>query len=187
MAKEIDQKDIDEIMEKLKASWGWMIGFGIVSLIGGFLCFANPLAATITADYLAGFFFLLLGIAQTFQGFSIREWGGFLWTVAVGLLTLVVGGVLIANPVQGAATLTVLVGVLLFLLGGAKIAYSISMRPTSGWIWVLVSGILSVVLGLIIFTNFPWSAVNVLGLFLGVELTFNGVMLLMTGWSLRSN
>ncbi len=187
MANQIDQKELDEIMEKLKASWGWMLAFGVISLIGGFLCFANPLAATITADYLAGFFFLVLGIAQIVQAFSIRGWGGFLWTVAVGLLTLLVGGVLIANPVQGAATLTLLVGVLLFLLGGAKIAYSISLRPASGWVWVLLSGVLSVVLGILIFSNFPWAAVTVLGLFLGVELTFNGVMLLMTGWSLRNS
>ena len=186
MAKQIEQKDIDEMMEKLKASWGWLVAFGVISLIGGFLCFANPLAATITADYLAGFFFLVLGIAQVIQAFSIREWGGFLWNTAVGLLTLLVGGVLIANPVAGAASLTVLVGVLLFLLGGAKIAYSMNLRPVNGWIWVLVSGILSVVLGVIIFANFPWSAVTVLGLFLGVELTFNGVTLLMTGLSLRN-
>ena len=68
MAKQIEQKDIDEMMEKLKASWGWLVAFGVISLIGGFLCFANPLAATITADYLAGFFFLVLGIAQVISG-----------------------------------------------------------------------------------------------------------------------
>ncbi len=186
MVKQIDQKDVEEMMTKLKASWGWLVAFGIVSLIGGFLCFSNPLQATITADYLAAFFFILLGVAQIIQAFSIREWGGFLWTIAVGLLTLLVGAVLIGNPVAGAASLTVLVGILMFLLGGAKIAYSVSLRPVSGWVWILVSGILSVILGIIIFTNFPWAAVTVLGLFLGVELTFNGVMLLMTGWALRN-
>ena len=186
MAKQVDQKDIDEMMGKLKASWEWLVAFGVISLIGGFLCFANPLAATITADYLAGFFFLVLGVAQIVQTFSVREWSGFLWNIAVGLLTLLVGAVLVANPEFGAASLTVLVGVLLFLLGGAKTAYSVNLRPFSGWVWVLVSGLLSIVLGIIIFANFPWSAVTVLGLFLGVELTFNGVTLLMTGWSLRN-
>lgn len=187
MVKQIDQKDIEEMMVKLKASWGWLIAFGIISLVGGFLCFSNPLEATITADYIAAFFFILLGVAQIVQAFSIREWGGFLWTIAVGLLTLLVGAVLIGNPVAGAASLTVLVGILMFLLGGAKIAYSMSLKPVSGWVWVLISGLLSVVLGIIIFTNFPWAAITVLGLFLGVELTFNGVTLLMTGWALRNH
>ena len=109
----------------------------------------------------------------------------FLWKIAVALLTLLIGGVLIIDPVAAAASLT-FVSVLLFLLGGAKIAYSMNLRPLTGWVWVLVSGILSAVLGVIIFANFPWSAVTVLGLFLGVELTFNGVTLLMTGLSLRN-
>ena len=187
MVQQIDQKDIEQMMEKLRASWGWLVAFGIISLVGGFLCFANPLGATITADYLAAFFFIILGVAQIVQSFSIREWAGFLWTIAVGLITLLVGAVLISNPVAGAASLTVLVGILLFLLGGAKIAYSLSLRPVSGWVWVLVSGIISVVLGIIIFANFPWAAVTVLGLFLGVELTFNGVTLLMAGLALRKS
>jgi uncharacterized membrane protein HdeD (DUF308 family) len=187
MVTQLDQKDVEKMMQKLKASWGWLIAFGIISLIGGFLCFSNPLAATITADYLAAFFFILLGVAQIVQAFSIREWGGFLWTIAVGLLTLLVGAVLIGNPVAGAASLTVLVGILMFLLGGAKIAYAISLRPVSGWVWVMASGFLSVVLGIIIFANFPWAAAAVLGLFLGVELTFNGVTLLMTGFALRNH
>jgi len=186
MAEEINQKDIEKAMEKLKGSWGWLMLFGVISLIGGFLCFANPWAATIAADYLAGFFFLVLGIAQIVHSFSIREWGGFLWTIGVGILTLLVGAILVADPITGAVSLTVVVGILLFFLGGAKIAYSLSLRPMEGWVWVLVSGILSIVLGVLIFTNFPWAAAAVLGLFLGVELTFNGVTLLMTGWALRN-
>ena len=181
----IDPKDVEKVMEKLKGSWGWLILFGIISLIGGFLCFANPWAATIAADYLAGFFFMVLGIAQIVHSFSVREWGGFMWTLGVGVLTLLVGVVLVADPIAGATSLTFVVGILLFFLGGAKIAYALTLRPVEGWIWMLLSGIVSIVLGVLIFYNFPWAAAVVLGLFLGVELTFNGVTLLMTGWALR--
>ncbi|MEX3009059.1 HdeD family acid-resistance protein [Hoeflea sp. TYP-13] len=182
-----DKKDVEEALEKLKASWGWLVAIGVISLIGGLLSFANPFAATMTVDYLVGFVFLFAGVVQIVQAFSVRGSGGFLWTLAVGILTLLVGAILVGNPIAGAASLTVLVGILLFFLGAAKIAFSMSMRPASGWGWVTLSGILSIVLGVIIFANFPWAAATVLGLFLGVELTFNGVTLLLTGFALRKS
>ncbi len=187
MTNEFDNKDMQEVFAKLKASWGWLMLFGLISLIGGFLSFSNPLEATVTVDYLVAFFFMLLGAVQIVQAFSNRGWGGFLWTLATGVLMIVVGGVLASNPTAGAASLTVLVAILLFLLGGSKIAYSFSMRPVAGWIWVLVSGVMSLVLGGLIVADFPWAATSVLGLFLGVELTFNGVTLLLTGWALRNS
>ena len=51
--------------------------------------------------------------------------------------------------------------------------------------WIVISAIFSIVLAILIFADFPWAAVTVLGLFLGVELTFNGVSLLMLGFALR--
>lgn len=185
MSDQFDKKDIEDAIEKLKAAWGWLIAIGIISLIGGFLSFANPVQATLAVDYIAGFMFMLVGIAQIVQAFSTRGTGDFVWTLGVGILTLLVGVALVGNPVAGAVSLTILVAILLILLGGAKIAYSMSMRPAAGWGWITVSGVLSVVLGIIIFAEFPWAATSVLGLFLGVELTFNGVALLMTGLALR--
>ena len=186
MSDQIAKKDIEEALQKMKGAWGWLIAIGIISLIGGFLCFANPFAATLTVDYIAGFMFMLVGISQIVQAFSHRD-SGFLWTLGVGILGVIVGVMLVGNPMAGIVSLTVLVGVLLVFLGGAKIAYSISMRPASGWVWVLVSGIFSIILAVLIFSNFPWAAAAVLGLFLGVELTFNGIALILTGFALRNS
>ena len=187
MAEPVNNKDIGEALTKLKASWGWLVAIGIISLIGGLLCFGNPFAATLTVDYIAGFMFMLVGVAQVIQAFSVRGWGGFLWTLGVGVLAVLVGVIMIGKPLVGAAYLTIIVGVLLLLLGVSKIAFSFSMRPTTGWVWVAISGAFSILLALLIFSNFPWAAVTVLGIFLGVELTFNGVMLLMTGLALRNS
>lgn len=187
MTDQFDKKDIEEALKKLKASWGWLIVIGIISLIGGLLCFRNPFAATLTVDYIAGFMFMLVGISQIVQAFSQRGSSGFLWTLGIGILGVLVGVMLVGNPMAGIVSLTVLVGVLLLFLGGAKIAYAMSMRPASGWAWVLVSGIFSIILAVLIFSNFPWAAASVLGLFLGVELTFNGIALLLTGFALRNS
>ncbi|MEM7385421.1 MAG: DUF308 domain-containing protein, partial [Verrucomicrobiota bacterium] len=64
MSEQFGQKDIEEALKKMKAAWGWLIVIGIISLVGGLLCFANPFAATLTVDYIAGFIFMLVGISQ---------------------------------------------------------------------------------------------------------------------------
>ncbi|MBW8636929.1 HdeD family acid-resistance protein [Hoeflea sp. WL0058] len=176
----------DDFIQRLKKAWGWLVLLGVISLVGGILCFANPLKATIAAETLAAIFFILIGILQLAQAFSMQGWGGVLWSAIVGVVSVLVGAILIKNPLEGAATLTAMVGILMFVMGGFKIAYSFSLRSMAGWVWVLVSGILSIVIGIVIFADFPWAAVTVLGLFLGVELTFNGISLLMTGIALRN-
>jgi uncharacterized membrane protein HdeD (DUF308 family) len=184
-----DRHEPDIIMDgltRMKKAWGWLVVIGIISLIGGFLCFANPFGATITADYLAAFFFIIVGIGQLIQAFSMREWGGVIWSAILGVIAVLVGALMIKNPIEGAASLTLLVGVLLLIMGGAKIGYSLSMGSVPGRFWIVISGIFSIVLAILIFADFPWAAVTVLGLFLGVELIFNGVSLLMLGFALRN-
>ena len=50
MVEEINKQQIEEAMQKLKASWGWLVAIGIISIIGGLLCFANPFAARTTCN-----------------------------------------------------------------------------------------------------------------------------------------
>lgn len=171
---------------KLRSAWVWIAILGAISLIGGVLALANPFAATFAAVLLAGWAFLLFGILQVVQAFQMRGWPGFLWTLLFGILTLAVGVALLANPVAGSISLTMLVAILFLVLGAVKVMYSFSLRPIGGWGWVLVSGILSIVLGVIILADFPWSATTVLGILLAVELLSNGIFMLLVALGLRS-
>lgn len=171
--------------EKLKSSWIWMAVFAVVSLVGGVLALANPFAATLAATLMAGWAFAVLGALQIVQSFQVQGWGGFLWALLFGVLTLVVGISLIFNPLAGMVSLTLLVAVLFLVLGAVKIMYAFALRPVSGWGWVLASGVVSLVLGVMILSNFPYSAVSVLGILLGVELISNGVLFLFVALGLR--
>lgn len=171
--------------ERLRTSWIWMVLFGVISLIGGILALANPLAATLAATVLAGWVFTLLGVLQVIQAFRVPGWPGFIWALLFGILVLAVGLSLIFNPLAGMVSLTLLVAVLFIVIGAVKAMYSFSLRPISGWGWVLASGLVSVVLGVMILANFPWSAVTVLGILLAIELISNGVLFLLLGLGLR--
>lgn len=171
--------------QKLRKSWIWMAIFAAVSLVGGVLALANPFAATLAATFLAGWFFILLGGLQVIQSFQVQGWGGFLWALLFGVLSLVVGISLVFNPLAGMVSLTLLVAVLLFATGATKIFYAFSLRPVTGWLWVLLSGLLSLILAVLIFANFSQAALAVLGIFLAVELISNGVLFLFVALGLR--
>ncbi|HEU4986168.1 MAG TPA: DUF308 domain-containing protein, partial [Rhizobiaceae bacterium] len=133
--------------ERLRSSWVWLAILGAISLIGGILALLNPFAATLAAGLLAAWTFVIFGVLQIIQAFQLRGWSGFLWALLLGALTLAVGISLLVNPAAGILSLTVLVAILFIVLGAVKVMYSFSLRPMSGWVWALISGLLSVALG----------------------------------------
>lgn len=171
--------------ERLKSSWVWLALLAVISLVGGVLALFNPFAATLAATLMAGWAFAILGVIQLVQAFQVRGWGGFVWSLLFGVLTLVVGISLIFNPLAGMVSLTLLVAVLFLIMGAIKLMYGFSLRPLSGWGWVLASGILSLALGIMILADFPYSATAVLGILLGIELLSNGVLFLLVALGLR--
>lgn len=175
----------DQIV-RLKASWGWLAVLGAVSLIGGILALIDPFAATLAAVLLAGWTFLIFGVMQIVQAFSVRDWPGFLWSLLFGVLTLAVGVALVANPIAGALSLTAIVAVLFIVLGVVKVMYAFALRPAPGWGFAALSGAISILLGIMIIANYPVSAAAVLGILLAVELLSNGVFLLIIAFGLRN-
>jgi len=171
--------------QKLRSSWIWMAILAVISLIGGIWALLNPPAATLAATLIAGWTFLFLGIVQIIQSFQVKDWPGFLWALLFGVLLLLAGLSLVFNPLAGMISLTLLVAALFLATGVVKVIYAFSLRPISGWGWVLVSGIVSIALAVMIMADFPWSAVAVLGILLGVELISNGILFLLIALGLR--
>lgn len=155
----------------------WLVA-GVISLLGGLFALANPLAATLTAELLAGYMFILVGVLTLISAFGDQGWGGRILTILLGLLILFLGINLVAHPLAGMVSLTALAGVTMLVMGLFRILIAFS-EPAKGLRGVLiVSGLLSLLLGGMIFANWPQSAAVVLGLFLAVELISNGVSLI---------
>ncbi|WP_159585828.1 HdeD family acid-resistance protein [Chelativorans xinjiangense] len=173
---------------QLRSSWVWLAVLGAISLIGGIVALANPFAATMTAALLAAWAFTLFGVLQVIQAFRLRRgsWPIFLWSLLLGALALAIGISLLFRPMEGIISLTVLVAIIFIVLGVVKLMYAYALRPIPGWVWVFVSGLLSLVLGGMILADMPWSASAVLGILLAVELLSNGVFLLLVAFGLRA-
>ncbi len=154
---------------------------GILCLLGGILALFNPLAASLTAEQIAGWLFLISGgiqiVAAFREGHGARSW----LTGLLGGLGLLVGLSLLLRPMAGIIALGWLVAVFFLTSGIVKLMLSWRLRGTSLFALVLGSGIVSAALGLLIIAYMPGSAILTLGAMLAVDLLSSGVALIALG------
>lgn len=174
------------MQQQLRQSTGWGITIGIVLIILGIAAIALPLAATIAASLLFGWLFIIAGIAQLIYAFQSRREQYFLWKLLLGLLYLLAGVVVLSSPIITALTLTLILGISIFIQSVIEVFGAFQMRPDRGWGWVLFSGIVGIILGIFIWSEWPSSAIWFLGVWFGVNFLSDGIGLLMHASRVRS-
>jgi len=171
-----------QIMERIKENAGLAIGTGVIILIMGIMALATPMIAGISVALMVGIVMVIAGIAQLVFAFKAGQ--GF-WPYVLGVLTIIAGGYMAGNPAVAAATLTIFLAAYLLVSGISEIILSFQMKPVKGWGWTLFSGILSVLLGFMIWGQFPLSGVMAIGILLGFKLLFSGITLITLGLEAR--
>ncbi|TMJ32697.1 MAG: HdeD family acid-resistance protein [Alphaproteobacteria bacterium] len=161
----------------LRPKWGWIVGFGVFSLIAGVIALGSTVIATASAVYIVGFMMLFAGAAEIVAAFNAKDWGHRLLWLLLGALYVFAGFICLQNPFEAATILTLLLGIALIVGGLVRIFLATQMKHGTPWGWVVFSGILSFLLGLIIVAQWPVSSFFVLGIFLGIDLIFIG-----SGW-----
>ncbi|MBL9073795.1 DUF308 domain-containing protein [Tabrizicola sp.] len=155
-----------------------LIILGIVTVIAGFFAILNPVAGSIAVTLLTGWFFLLIGILQAVAVFRETDWSHRLWSLLLAILAILAGIGLLTDPLAGVISLTYLLAILFVVSGVFKIIASFAMEA-GNWKWiVLLSGVLSLGLGILIFANFAQAALTTLGLLLGLQLISDGASML---------
>ena len=162
----------------------WLL-LGILSLAFGIFVLGNTVAASLAVTTLTGVMFLISGGFQIFAGLSAEGMASKVFTVALGVLMVLLGGSFLLNPVDGAVSLATLVTVLLVAGGIVRIVFARRMRDTQFFWPMLISGALSILLAGYILANFATASVNLLGILLGIELLFNGAGLIVLAFFLR--
>jgi len=171
---------------ELTSHLGWFIGLGFALIILGILAVLVPLVATFAVTLLIGILFLVGGIMMIVRAIWHRE-HTFVTDIIIGVIYGIAGLLLLAHPLRGALTLALLLTAFFFVAGIFKIIHAIRMRRASGWGWLLFSGILSLLLGVLLFLGMPLTAFWAPGLIVGIDLMFTGWSLLMVSWAVRSH
>lgn len=163
-----------DIQTVIKEKRGWFIALGIAMIILGLVAIAFPVMMTITAKIFLGWMFLIGGVVVIFHAFQTRDWKGFLWNLLIGVLYIIVGGWLAFFPLTGIFGLTILIAILFVVEGVMKTMMGFGLGPDEGRVWVIVSGIAAIVLGILLFADLPGSALWAIGLLVGINFLFSG-------------
>lgn len=172
-------------LESLRGSWLCLVAMGITLIILGFAAIGSSFVATLATMLVFGILLILGAVAQVVTAIWGRQWRGFFLHVLAGVLYLVAGLFLVESPVEAALGLTLLIAAYLLVGGILRIVLAIVER-FPGWGWVLLNGMVSLVLGISIWRQWPLSGLWVIGLFVGIEMLFSGLSWLMLGLGVRS-
>jgi uncharacterized membrane protein HdeD (DUF308 family) len=147
---------------------------GILLIVLGVVAILFPFLTTIAAKLVLGWLFLFGGIVQIIHAFSAHRWSAFFLSLLVGVVYVLAGGWLVFFPLAGILTLTVLLAAMFIVEGALEIGMAFRIRPQEGWVWMLVSGIVAVAVGLLIIAQLPTSAIWAIGLLVGINMISSG-------------
>lgn len=148
---------------------------GIVLTILGVVAIALPVVSTIFVETWVALILISAGAAKLVFAYQTRNQGGTLWKVLLGVLYVATGIMLFVYPRTGVLTLTLLLGSFLLTEGVFELIFAFQLRPRPNWLWPLVNGIITLVLGAMIWFQFPFDAPWLLGTLLGISILFTGI------------
>lgn len=160
-------------IEEVRAHRTWFFILGVALIIIGTIAIGSAELMTMVSVIFLGWLLIFAGLFEIVHGFARRAWGGFFINLMGGLLYAVTGLLMITHPGIAAITLTLMIAMLLIVAGTFRlfVAFSTSI-PHRGWL--IINGIISLFLGFCIMSSWPVSGLWVIGLFIGIDMIFDG-------------
>ena len=181
------QEAIGDWAGQARKNAGWVVGFGVLTVIAGVFAIGAPLASGLGVTIFIGVALALAlgGGARIIAAFGADSFGQGTLAFVGGLLGAVAGVILATRPGLGLATLTLLIGSYLLVDGIANAVLAFRVRPGQGWGWMLFSGIVTVLLGILLLAEWPISGTWALGTLVGMNLLFSGFAMISIGSAAR--
>lgn len=176
------QRDPSDIARQASTS---SIVWGILLIILGIVVVGFPVHAAVAVSVVIAWIIVLVGVVHLIIAFQAHRAGSLVWKLLVGLAYVFFGVYLIAHPALGVVSLTLLLASLLLIAGVFDIVMFFQMRTTQGSIWVLIDGIVTLLLGLMIYRHWPSSSAWVLGTLVGISMIVNGFTRVMLSIAVR--
>jgi uncharacterized membrane protein HdeD (DUF308 family) len=173
MSSDIEAID-QEVLGTLKRHAGVGMAVGIVIAIAGILALIAPLAAGLSIAIAVGVLLVVSGLSRMFFAFKMGSLGPGLLMFLIGAMGVLFGGYMLARPGMALATITLVLAAYFMVNGGFEIIWAFRLRPIKGWGWTLFSGIVSLILGIMIWRQFPVSGVWAVGTLAGIHMIFGG-------------
>jgi uncharacterized membrane protein HdeD (DUF308 family) len=172
-------------VEMVRQASTWSIVWGVLLIIFGILAISPPFLAAVAVTVVIAWIIVLAGIVHLILAFHVHRAEGLIWKLLVGLAYLFLGPYLIMHPELGVASLALVLATLFLVEGILDLVLFYKMRSMRGSSWVLVDGILTLLLGLLIYLQWRSSSVRAIGILVGVSLIISGVTRVMLSLVVR--
>ena len=169
----------------IRHTWGWLLALGICMILLGAVALAITPAATIGTVIVLGWLLVISGIFEAVHGFQARRSHSMFLHLIGGVLGVLVGLLVVTHPAAGALASTLLFASFLTVIGLFRIIAAARLKLPH-WGWAVFDGSISLLLGLFLWAEWPWSAMWFIGMAVGISLLLRGWSYVMFALALRS-
>jgi uncharacterized membrane protein HdeD (DUF308 family) len=173
------------MLAALRQNWGWFLVLGIALIALGLFAISASCITTLAVVWVFGVVLLAGAVVEVISAIQGRGWRGTVLHLLAAILYLVVGLFLVRHTEEAAITLTLFAAVALLVGGAFRIVIAL-LDPFPGRGWALLNGVITLLLGVLIWQHWPDSGVWVIGLFFGIEMLFSGWSWVMLAFTVRS-
>ena len=159
--------------------------WGVLLICLGVLAVGSPMVAAIAVNVFVAWLIVVAGVVHLIVAFHAREAGSVIWRLLVGLAYICFGGYMIARPALGVASLTLVLASLFLVEGALNIALYFRVRSILRAGWILFDGMVTLLLGAMIYMQWPSSSAWAIGTLVGMSLIFSGVTRAMVSLAIR--
>jgi len=177
---------MSEFTKAVESSGASLSAFGVIAIILGILCMLAPGLTGLSIAIVVGMLVLGGGVVRVIWAFRANSLGRGILTFAIGALTVVCGLMLVTDPLLASGFLTVMLAIYFFADGVVEIAAGSRLRPEPGSGWLIFGGVLSILLGTMIWAQFPLSGAWAIGVLMGIKLFSVGLVMVTGGSAIRS-
>lgn len=173
---------MDTLIDRIRKNATWALVLGVLLIIGGIAAMTSPLLAGSAVALMVGWLLLISGVFQVLFAFWAKAG---VMALVLGVLTTLAGGYLVANPGVAIASLVMFLALYLLLSGVSEAVLAFAARPEAGWGWLLFNAVVSILLGAVMFFQFPLTGAIALGLLLGFKLLATGLVTVVLSMTVR--
>jgi uncharacterized membrane protein HdeD (DUF308 family) len=178
---------VQQEFQHLKSRWACLRVFGIVLVVCGIAAVVSPVLTVLTtfaATFALGVLLMVAGIATIATALWSGKWSGLLVQLLMGILYVVVGWIIIDSPERSAAAITMFIAAFFIVAGLFRIIAAMVIQFPY-WGWALLNGIITFLLGMVIYHHYPQSTFWALGVLVGMEMLFHGWTWIMLSLAIR--
>jgi uncharacterized membrane protein HdeD (DUF308 family) len=173
--------------DSLAPSRTWLLAGGVLSILAGVCAIAAPTVFTYVITQFLGALLLVTGVVGLFQAIFGKNTTHRVLSFLSAVVRAAAGSALFFFTLGGMATLTLLLAAVFVAEGIFCIVASFRLRANSAWIWLLLNGVVAIILGGMIYAQWPLDSQWAIGVLFGIQSLFNGAALLLLGLKARQS